>query len=214
MSQLIYTHAGKRGLTAGGERAFQLAYDSTSIFESDYRPIVRFTKDAAEIIRQVSECRKKEYHSTSRWNEAADYTGLMGELAVQRYLGVSPENAMADFLNGLHQGDKGHDVEAIGLKLDCKATKGDALKFKFSKTNKYTTLADGYIFVYVEHSGLEVWCHLLGFSHRAEVKPYQRDDGQRLYVRVETLRRAGVLNPVSLLKTSQIVTTQQPTINQ
>jgi hypothetical protein len=214
MSQLITIQSGRRSLAPAGERAFQLAYESTGILESDFKPIIRFSKDAADIIRQVSECRKKEYRTTTRWNEAADYTGLLGELAVQRYLGISPETALADFTKGLHQGDRGHDVVANGLKLDVKSTKGDALKFKFSKTNRYTALADGYIFVYVEHSGLEVWCHLLGYSHRAEVKPYQRDDGQRLFVRVETLRRAGVLNPVSQLKESnQTVTNPQP-INQ
>lgn len=207
MSQLVSTPQGRRSLTPEGERAFKLAYESTGILESDYKPIIRFSKDAAEIVRHVSECRKKDYHTTTRWNEAADYTGLLGELAVQRYLSISPETALADFTKGLHQGDRGHDVVANGLKLDVKSTKGDALKFKFSKTNRYSTLADGFIFVYVEQSGLEVWCHLLGYSHRAEVKPYQRDDGQRMFVRVETLRRAGVLNPVSQLKESNPVTT-------
>ncbi len=213
MTQLIYTQSGQRGLTPAGERLLQLAYESTGIFESDYKPLVRFSSDAADIIRQVSECRKKEYKSTTRWNMEADFTGLLGELAVQRYLGITPETALADFTNGLHQGDRGHDVEANGLKLDCKATKGDALKFKFSKTNRYSNLADGFIFVHVEQSGPEVWCHLLGYSHRAEVKPFQRDDGQRLFVRVESLQRAGVLKPVSLLKESNQTVTNPLSVN-
>jgi len=214
MTNLIINQQGQRGLTSVGEKAFKQAYESSTVFESDYRPIVRFTREAAEIIQEVSELRNREYQSTSRWNSAADATGLMGELAVQRYLGVSPENAMAGFLSGLHQGDKGHDVEALGLKLDVKSTKGDALKFKFSRTNRFAHLADGFIFAHIEHSGPEVWCYLLGMSHRAEVKPYQRDDGMRLFVRVETLRRAGVLKPVSSLKASNQTATNPQPINQ
>jgi hypothetical protein len=199
---LIDIQPGQRGLTEEGKSAFMLAFKSSTIFESEYKPIVRFPREAAEVIRQISELRKKEWRTTTRWNSAADYTGLLGELAAQRYLGISADQALENFLKGL-SGDGGHDIETSGLKLDVKSTKGDALKFKFSKTNRYTHLADGYLFTFVEQAGPEIWMHLYGYSHRAAIKPFLRDDGQRLFVRVETLRREGVLKPVSLLKPAQ-----------
>lgn len=191
-----------RGLDSAGKDAFKSAYKSAVTFESEYKPIVRFPREAVAIIQQTSELRKKDWKTTTRWNSEADRTGLLGELAAQRYLEIPPETAMAEFLKGL-QGDGGHDVEAKGLKLDVKSTKGQALKFKFNKTNRFSTLADGFIFTYVEEAGAEIWVHLLGYSTRADVKPFQRDDGQRLFVRLETLRREGVLKPVSLLKEPQ-----------
>lgn len=207
--------SNQRGLTKEGENAFKLAFESTSIFESEYKPIIRFPRDAAEIVRQVSELRKKDWKTTTRWNSEADFTGLLGEIAAQRYLGITAEQALGDFIKGLN-GDSGHDVEINGLKLDCKATKGDALKFKFSKTNRYTTLADGFILTFVETVGAEVHVHLLGWCRRAEVKPYLRDDGQRFFVRAETLRREGVLKPVNQLKQPQeqtkTVTNPLPTV--
>jgi hypothetical protein len=211
---LINNQPGQRGLTEEGKDAFKLAYNSTCTFESEYKPIIRFPREAAEIVRQVSELRKKDWKTTTRWNSEADYTGLLGELAAQRYLGISTDQALEDYIKGLN-GDAGHDVVANGLKLDAKATKGDALKFKFNKNNRYTALADGFIFTYVETSGAEIWIHLLGWCHRADVKPYLRDDGQRYFVRVETLRREGVLKPVSQLKqpTEQVQTVTNPITN-
>lgn len=199
MNKLVKLLPGQRGLTTEGEQAFEVAYLSSCILESDFKPVIRFPKRAADIIRKIAELRKKEWRSTSRWNQAADETGLLGELAAQRYLGISPEEALTDFLQGLH-GDHGHDVEVDALKLDVKASRGSALRFKFSKTNRYANLADGFLFAHVEELGSEVWVNLLGWSYRVDTKPYMRDDGQRLFVRAETLRREGVLRPVSILK--------------
>lgn len=203
MQKLIINTPGKRGLTKEGEHAFKRAYESSGIFENEYKPIVRFPHEAVETIRQVSELRKREWRTTSRWNFYADQTGLLGEIATQKYMGMEPDAAINAFLQGLTGGDHGHDLVANGLKLDVKSTKGTALKVKFSKTNRYSHLADGYIFAYVESAGMEFWIHLHGWAHRADVKPFLRDDGQRFFVRVETLRREGLLKPVRQLKHAQ-----------
>ena len=46
---LITNQPGQRGLTKEGENAFKLAFDSTGIFESEYKPLVRLPREAAEI---------------------------------------------------------------------------------------------------------------------------------------------------------------------
>ncbi|WP_373531761.1 hypothetical protein [Vampirovibrio sp.] len=187
-----------RGLDQAAEEAFLRAYQSLIIFEGE-RPTVRFSRDAAEIFRQLAELRRKNWSTSTHWNQTAEQVGLAGELAVQFYLGISAETAMAEFKAGL-MGDQGHDVEALGLKLDVKSTRGSALKFKFSRTNSHASRADGFIFTYVENEGFEMRVQLLGWSHRAKVKPHLRDDGQRFFVRMETLRREGALHLVRQLR--------------
>jgi hypothetical protein len=209
---LITLQSGKRGLTQEGRTAFLRAYQSISTFEGT-QPISRFPQESVAIIREIAKLRMKEWRSTSRWNAAADEIGTIGELAVQHYLGISSEVSLDDFLTGL-QGDRGWDVHVSEMNLDVKSTQGQALKFKFSKTNRSSHLADGFIFVYIESAGTEVWAHMLGEARRHEIKPFLRDDGQKLFVRAETLRRQGVLKPVSLLKPSETVTTPLSTVNQ
>jgi hypothetical protein len=187
-----------RGLDQAAEQAFLRAYQSLIIFEGE-RPTVRFCREAVKVFSQVAELRRKNWNTSSHWNGTAETTGLMGELAVQFYLGISAEMAMAEFKAGL-MGDQGHDVEALGLKLDVKSTKGDALRYKFSRTNPHSHRADGFIFTYVEDAGFEMRVRLLGWSHRADVRPHLRDDGQRFFVRMETLRREGALRLVGHLR--------------
>ncbi len=199
MSELITIRPGFRGLTPRGEKAFKIAIESSYIFEGD-RPILRFSRDASEIIREVSELRKRDWKTTSRWNPEADYIGLLGEIAVQRYLGFTAEKIISEFLAGLKGTDGGYDVVVEGLKLDVKSSKSESLRLKISKTNRFTHLADGYIFAHVELAGLETRIEMFGWSFRADVKPHLRDEGHRYTVRVHTLHREGILRPLSELK--------------
>lgn len=193
------------------EAALHDAYTNMQAI-NDHQPIIRASRQATAVIQQASMLRRKDWASTSRWNEAADFTGLMCELAMQRYCGISAESAMADFKAGL-QGDAGYDLIAGGLKIDVKGTCGSALRYKFSKTNRNTAKADCYGFVYVEAAGFETRAYLLGWCHRTELKPYLRDDGVRNFVRAETLRRAGKLKSVAQLLQPPLFTTYQ-TISQ
>jgi hypothetical protein len=187
-----------KGFTCDAQNLFLASYPNLS-FPEGGRPFIRAPRQAAQGFQALSELRRKDWQSTTRWNEAADFTGLLGEVAVQRYLGIDAINAMNDFKAGL-LGDYGHDILARGLKLDIKSTQGSALKYKFSKSNPNANRCDGFIFCYVEHGGLESRVSILGWAHRADIKPYLRDDGVRFFVRAETLRRQGLLKPAYLLK--------------
>ncbi len=206
---LIVNTPGKRGLTEEGSKAFLTAYRSTNIFEAK-RPTVRFPREAADIIRQVSDLRRKNWRSTDRWNETADCVGLLGELSVMRYLGIPAGEALTDFTHGL-AGDKGYDLLAGAERIDVKSTRSRAKKFKFSKQNPNRDKSSAYCFVFIEDSGLEVWATILGWSLRHQIKPWVRDDGRALFVRAETLHREGLLHSVSTLK--QSVNKEESTCN-
>jgi len=185
-------------LTDRQKEPFEASYNSIIVVNA-HSPFIKVPKDAALTIRTLSELRKKDWRSTNRWNSEGDYIGWLGELAMQRYCDIPASQALAEFETGL-RGDSGYDLISNGLKIDCKATKGSAKKYKFSKTNKNTIKADAYAFVYIEDGAFESRAYLLGWSHRADIQPFKRFDGQKDFVRAETLKRAGVLNPVSMLR--------------
>jgi hypothetical protein len=198
MNPLTINLPGNRGLTDAGETAFIQAYQEAINFEA-VQPTIRFSAEASDIYREIARLRMKDWRSTSRWNEAADVTGLLGELAIQRYFNIPVVTAMAEFTTGL-VGDRGYDLLWGAERIDVKSTRGQSLKFKFNKQNRNRDKATAYAFVSVQEVGLEVWCKLLGFSYRHEIKPFVRDDGQSFLVRAETLRREGVLYSVQNLK--------------
>jgi|GEM_PF-2100234 len=210
---LINEQPGKRGLTEEGKQAFEMGYESLGTVDT-YQPVIRFPRQAADDFCEIARLRMKSWGSTSRWCAKADETGLIAEIACQRYFDIPADQAMASFQNGLEKGDRGHDIEIAGRKIDVKGTRGDALRFKFSTRNRFAHLADAYLFTYVQPSGMETRAFLLGWAYRAEIRPYMHDDGVKLVVRVETLRRQGLLKPVSLLKEQHNQTILTPTLQQ
>lgn len=184
------------------KQAITTSYETATIFEA-HSPIIRFNEKASEVIRQASLLRKKDWQTTQRWNYAADQSGLTGEIAVPRYLGIPAQQIVEDFVNGL-QGDRGYDLKWCDELIDVKSTIGRGLKFKFSKTNRHRDKATIYVFVRVEEVGLETWATILGWSRRQEITPYLKDDGRSYFVRSEALRRRGLLYPINQLRGTQI----------
>ena len=213
MKDITCLKPGQKGLTEAGNETVKKAFLSIVTFEAN-QPTMRFCRDAYGIFREVAKLRMKSYSSTRRWDESADVTGLISEMAVMKYLGFSADQALADFLAGLH-GDRGFDAEVSGLKIDVKGTRGPG-RWRFSKTNRHRDKATSYAFCKVEETGAEVWVTITGFAHRHEIKPWVREDSRSYYVRYETLQREGLLKPVSLLKQPQeqtkTVTNPLPTV--
>jgi len=199
---LIDTTPGKRGLTPEGTEAFTLGYSRATTFNGE-QPIIRFDAHASLAFRAIAQLRMKEWKSSTRWNSLADVTGLLGELAVQRFLNYPVEQALDDFLSGLN-GDRGYDLLWDGELIDVKATRGQALKFKFSKSNRHRDQSTAYAFVKVEEVGSENWCTLLGWSVRNEIQPWIREDDRSRFVRYQTLKREGLLRAVTPLKQQQL----------
>ncbi|MGE0200795.1 MAG: hypothetical protein AB7P76_07500 [Candidatus Melainabacteria bacterium] len=162
-------------------------------------PEAIFPVHAVDVVRALAPRRNKKWGSTARWNEVADETGLYGELAVQRYCGLSAEEASVAFEAGL-AGDGGIDLEISGIYYDVKSTRGKALKFKFSKWNAHRHQADAVIFAYLQEIGPEVSVRLLGWGYREAIRPHLKDDGRCLVARFSRLHRAGVIRPVTTLK--------------
>jgi hypothetical protein len=208
---LINNQPGKRGLTEEGKQTFEMSYNSLETVAAN-RPMIRFPRQAADDFSEISKLRMKSWGSTNRWCHAADETGLIAEIACQRYFDIAADQAMASFLQALEKGDRGHDIEIAGIKIDVKGTRGDALRFKMSKQNRFAHLADAYLFTYVQPSGMETRAFLLGWAYRAEIKPFLRDDGVKLVVRVETLRRQQILKPVSMLREANFQTISTHTL--
>lgn len=198
MNTLISTMPYKRGLTPSGEAAFLHAYCTTLVFPGE-QAIVRFKTESTRDLREIAQLRMKSWKTTTRWNQLADVTGLLGELAVQRFLGIPGEQALEDFVNGLN-GDKGYDLISQGERVDVKSTMGQALKFKFSKFNRERDKATAYSFVKTEEEGGESFCYLLGWAKRQDIQPWIREDERSRFVRYQTLKREGILRPITQLK--------------
>jgi hypothetical protein len=178
---------------------FEQFYSHPTVFDSSQTPVVRFPYAAVQACRKLANYRRKDYSTSSHWNPMSEESGIYGEGALQKYL----ETSLVDAANAFHlglQGDCGYDYIWQGKKVDQKATMGQARRFKFSKMNKNRNIAEIFSFAWVESVGSECWVHLLGFAHRADIRPFVRDDGRCLVVNFATLQREGVIHPVHFFK--------------
>ncbi|MBY0405915.1 MAG: hypothetical protein K2X66_18575 [Cyanobacteria bacterium] len=159
---------------------------------------MRFDETALKQLTELSELRKKEWVSTDRWNQWAELTGLLGELSYQRLLDLSPKEASDSYFNSL-KGDAGFDIQLLAETVDVKSTMGERLKFKFSRTNHNRGRSSIIAFCYVEYTGNEAWCHLLGFGFYHKLVPFIRESENARIVRFLTLQREGVIHPAQNL---------------
>lgn len=109
MQNYICLEPGKRGLTQRGKEAFIQAYQAIIIFD-EIQPRAWFPPDTYRFIQSIAKLRMRDWASTRRFDPAADTTGISGELATEKYLGFSAEEALALFEDGL-KGDAGYDFK-------------------------------------------------------------------------------------------------------
>lgn len=188
-------------LTAPQRSIIARVHDGLDIFPSRV-PVVRFGLEACALIRKLAAMRRKDWRSTDSWNRLADETGLFGEWAVQRYVGIPAADVIAGFEAGL-MGDAGHDLVSNGLTVDVKSTRGRALRYKFSRSNANRDTAQAVAFCYVEDGVSQAWAYLLGWAYWHEIAPRLREDKFCRFVRYQTLKNAGVIRPVASLKSLQ-----------
>jgi hypothetical protein len=211
---LINIASGRRKLTDAGQKAFVEAYNSFTVFPGLVATIC-IPNASAKVGKIISELRRRNWGSSSHWTSDVEWIGLAGELAVWKFFGYSAEEALTFFLEGLKGTDDGADLRLAGMGFDVKTTRSNPVKTKISKTNKNRNEADAFIFAHLEESGIDNWIRLLGWSHRADVKPYLRDGGKCWFVRPESLRRAGLLKPLAtIIQSSETVIPPLSTVNQ
>ncbi len=159
---------------------------------------------ASRIEKELAPLRFKKWASSTRATSRADAIGLMGEIAFQRFLGVSTSKAEEDFFNGL-SGDKGIDAWLGEMSIDVKtsALKNLPLKFLFTKTNRFSNRANVVVFVHIRESQMgDIHCSLIGWAYKAEVNRFLRDSDKYpnlQTLRIDTLRRHGDIYPVNHL---------------
>ena len=96
-----------------GKDDFILAYNSTNILPLD-GPAVRFNREATAILKMFADQRNSKATSRNPLHPLSDLTGLLGELATYRYLGISAERAWEMFSSGI-KGDNGIDLEVTNV---------------------------------------------------------------------------------------------------
>lgn len=198
MKDYICLKPGKRGLTKLGQKAFIDAYQSLIVFD-EAQPNVWFPPEAYAVVQEIAKLRMRDWKTTRRFDPAADVTGIAGELAAEKCLGFSAEEALSLFEDGL-KGDPGYDFKIGDFFLDKKNTKGPG-RWRFSKTNRHRDKATHYIFGRLEETSIGgCFVTVLGFAGRAEIRPWVREDSRSYFVRYETLHREGILRPLSELK--------------
>ncbi len=164
------------------------------------RNVYRFMSDILAEVKKLAELRRKDWMSTARWNPAADETGLLSELAFHKAMGTLGEQALEGFISGLN-GDDGADwVTPQGDEVDVKATRGKALRFKFNHRNPFSHRAPIVSFASVKEENEEAFVTLLGWAWKCDINGYLRKDERYDYVNFETLRREGLVYPVTMLK--------------
>lgn len=201
MAPLVGVTPKGKHLTRAGQKAFISTYKSFC-FRQLPHPVLRLATPTYDTIKELSKLRMKDWASTTRWNPDAEITGLLGELATFHFFGFSPEQALKDFKDGL-SGDGGVDFHWAGEAVDVKTTRGQALKFRFNRTNKATQRATIILFSHLQEEADGVFVQLLGWAWRFRLHPWMRSDSRSDFVRIETLRREGVLQPVETLKAMQ-----------
>jgi hypothetical protein len=166
------------------------------------RPFATFSPEAtAYFSEQIAPLRTRSWASTQKWGSLAEATGLIGELGTFALMGFDAEWAYQNFINGLNGSDSGIDFEWAGEKIDIKGTRGQALKFKLSKTNKNASRASIFLFAHVQDTQQGgVTAQALGWSWRHQIGPWIRDDERYRFVRFETLDREGLAYTLDALK--------------
>lgn len=174
------------------------AYDTGIRFLTD--EIVGLTPKATVFFDEVAALRNRKGPTTRQWNPKADQIGLKGELAVMKRLGLSAEEALELFLQGL-KGDNGWDFTVNDLRVDVKTTTTPDARFRFNTANRRQAMANSYCLVWmqtIEH-GLETF-QILGWAEKHKIKPYCRSCGTGSErVDSESLIRDGILKNVQTL---------------
>ena len=180
---------------------FREFYELTQITQGK-RPFATFSPEAAAYFSgQIAPFRTQSWASTLHLGSLTEATGLHGEFGSFTLMGFDAEWAYQNFINGLNGSDGGVDFEWAGEKIDIKATRGQALKFKLSKTNKNANRASILLFAHVQdtpHGGVTV--QTLGWSWRHQIGPWIRDSERYKFVRFETLDREGLVYTLDALK--------------
>jgi hypothetical protein len=179
---------------------FQQHFQSIKIIQGK-RPFAEFPASAARYFAEtVAPLRTRQWASSQQWGKLAESTGLLGELGVFSLMGFSAEFAFKSFHVGLGGSDSGVDFTWAGENVDVKATRGQALKFKLSKTNPNAHRASILLFSAVQElscGGVRV--QALGWSWRHEIGPWIRDDERYRFCRFETLDREGLVYTLDAL---------------
>jgi hypothetical protein len=198
-TQMIFIDGSRRGLTAVGSEAFHKVYDALVVKPQRF-PVIGFDQAARDLVSTLAELRRRDWSSTARWDRLADETGVFGELAFSKALQVPSWQALENFEAGLSGSDAGVDLVFAGEGVDVKATRGDGLRFKFSRNNPNRHRASIIGFTHVVDQPFKTAVRLMGWAWRHHIRPYERPDGlKRSIVRFETLERGGVVQPVAEL---------------
>lgn len=183
---------------------FLLAWTSTHIHEAhgdgighQHGPNVFFNNEGLDALRELEKPRKKNWGSTRRLHPDAELTGLAGEIAVYRYLGISDEKAFELYRTGL-SGDLGFDLKFGSELIDIKSTVTSTLDFKFSKKNRNQNNSTAFIFCHVEFTGNGLNVAILGAAQKHKIVPFRREAAHFYRIRFYTLLRQGVAHPASI----------------
>jgi hypothetical protein len=169
-------------------------------------PRVYLEPNTHQKVCELAKHREKKWASTTRWNNRADELGLLGELAAFKYFDVPAETVAKQFVDGLN-GDRGVDLEWAGEQVDVKTTGRPELRYRFNKTNGNRSRASVILFTQVAdqpQGGVLVTLH--GWSYKHKIQPFLRDvpDSNKRQVRLSTLLREGVVQPVAILKKGEL----------
>lgn len=180
------------------ETAFKELFESLIPIKGDFQQYLTPASQQANLT--LCAAAKQKQFASSLHLRQGEATGLATELAYQKYLGLSWEQAFECFMRGMN-GDGGVDIQLGQNLIDFKGTKSDSLKFIFSKTNRNRHRANAYAFAHVDYlAGQEIGVTLLGWIERHKLYPWLREDRCYRFVRFYTLQREGLIRPVSGLK--------------
>lgn len=88
---------------------FKTLYDTLVAYPEREPPLVHIPSDTVTGFEPIASLRTKRWTSSKRVNPKADAIGLLGELCVFKWLGMTGAEALENFLTGL-RGDSGVDV--------------------------------------------------------------------------------------------------------
>jgi len=149
---IVQTHH-KAFLTERQNMLFKIGFDGVFI-DPRNSSLFLFTAIQCHGWQKMAELRRQQHLSSHGLKQNAELTGLLAELAVQRHYGITAEQALENFSQGLSRGDNGIDlVTPSGKSLDVKST---ALKdhwpdYLFNRNNRNGLKAQLYLFAQVDY---------------------------------------------------------------
>lgn len=166
-----------------------------TILERSYAPpLVEFSSELWAIDKDRANHMVFAKKSSRRSRQDADFLHLLARDAWAAYLEEDPNQIFQDWINALGKGNKGQTWAVQSEIFNLRAVGEEKPHFYVSKANRFSHMPSAYVITRVKRQTLALTCcELIGFCYRHDIRPFMREIDTFYQVRIDTLKREGLL---------------------